>query len=90
VYIDIKEVLDLKRRLEEINRLPIKSIKWYYNGNRVLVKKHLRNSWKKSNLDFIDVFISNSPRLRELMKKLNEETEKEVMKHFLEENDGKT
>tara|TARA_B100001971_G_C17966959_1_gene420370 strand:- start:363 stop:632 length:270 start_codon:yes stop_codon:yes gene_type:complete len=88
VYIDIKEVLDLKKRLEEINLLPIKSIKWYYNGNRVLVKKQLRNSWKKSNIDFIDVFISNSPRLREFMKKLNEETEKEVMKHFLEENDG--
>ncbi len=86
--IDIKDVLELKARLREINKLPLKSIKWFYNGERILVSKQLRKDFDflgLLNTDFIDALLATSPRLKMLRIRLENKIKKDIKQKYLDE-----
>jgi hypothetical protein len=60
VVINVEEVLALQKRLDEINSLPLKSIKWFYNGKELIAKPEQIENWRLCGLDnvhFLELFL---------------------------------
>lgn len=58
--INIEEVLDAQSTRDQINRLDIKDIEWYLDGEKVIIADETLEEWRftgLSNTDFVNFCI---------------------------------
>ena len=58
--INIEEILDAQSTRNQINRLDIKEIEWYLNGEKVTISDETLEEWRftgLSNTDFVNFCI---------------------------------
>ena len=58
--LNIEDILDAQSTRNQINRLDIKNIEWYLNGEKITISDETLEEWRftgLSNTDFVNFFI---------------------------------
>lgn len=65
VIVNVEEILELKKRLNEINKIPFKDIDFYLDGKKITVSDKTIEEWRLIGLNNTD-FVTHGMHLNNL------------------------